>query len=114
MLLADQRLDLDQRDTASAKFAEAEGVSSPFAAGPSPSNLDKRPSPFLRHFSLHCLVRIAQYSERESICGRPQMKSVITVCTCIIILYLLDAAFFNGVYFVGVSRMLSDMLSHFR
>ena len=42
------------------------------------------------------------------------MKSVIAICTCIIILYLLDAAFFNGVYFAGVSRMLSDMLSHLR
>ena len=42
------------------------------------------------------------------------MRSVIAVCTCVIILYLLDAAFFNGVYFAGFSRMLSDMLSHFR
>ena len=48
------------------------------------------------------------------ICGQAQMKSAVAVCTCIAILYLLDAAFFNGVYFADASRMLSDMLSHFR
>src|SRR5664279_4022293 len=48
------------------------------------------------------------------ICGQAQMKSAIAICTCIIILYLLDTAFFNGVYLAGVSRMLSDMLSHLR
>jgi hypothetical protein len=42
------------------------------------------------------------------------MKSAIVVFTCIVILYLLDAAFFNGVYFTGVSRMLSDITSHLR
>jgi hypothetical protein len=48
------------------------------------------------------------------ICGQAQMKSAIAVCTCIVILYLLDAAFFNGVYFAGASRMFSDMLLHYR
>jgi len=42
------------------------------------------------------------------------MKSVIAACTCIVILYLLDAAFFNGVYFAGLSRMVSDISLHLR
>ena len=41
-------------------------------------------------------------------------KTAVTVCTCIVILYLLDAAFFNGAYFAGVIRMLSDLYSYFR
>jgi hypothetical protein len=40
-------------------------------------------------------------------------KSAIAVCTCIVILYLLDSAFFNGVYFASVIRMLSELYSYF-
>ena len=40
-------------------------------------------------------------------------KIAIAVCTCIIILYLLDAAYFNGAYFAGFIRMISDLGSHF-
>ena len=34
-------------------------------------------------------------------------KPAIAVCTCLVSLYLLDAAFFNGVYFVSAIRMIS-------
>ena len=41
-------------------------------------------------------------------------KTAIALCTCIVILYLVDSAFFNGVYFAGAIHMLSDLYSHFR
>ena len=41
-------------------------------------------------------------------------KSAIALCTCIVILYLLDSAFFNGVYFAGLVHLLSDLYRHFR
>jgi hypothetical protein len=40
-------------------------------------------------------------------------KSAIAFCTCIVSLYLLDAAFFNGVYFAIVIRMVSQLYSYF-
>jgi hypothetical protein len=40
-------------------------------------------------------------------------KSAIAFCTCIVSLYLLDAAFFNGVYFASAIRMISELYSHF-
>jgi hypothetical protein len=75
----------------------------------------KHPSPFLTPFffalfSLHG----AKYRTKFLFAGQAQMKFAIAVFTCIVILYLLDAAFFNGVYFAGVSRMLSDISLHIR
>jgi hypothetical protein len=40
-------------------------------------------------------------------------KSAIALCTCIATLYLLDAAFFNGVYFASAIRMLSELRLYF-
>ena len=40
-------------------------------------------------------------------------KSAIALCTCIVTLYLLDAAFFNGVYFAGAISMLSELRTYF-
>lgn len=40
-------------------------------------------------------------------------KSAIALCTCIVTLYLLDAAFFNGTYFAGAVSMIYDLRSHF-
>jgi hypothetical protein len=40
-------------------------------------------------------------------------KTAIAVCTCIVILYLLDVAFFNGMYFASVIRMLSELYLYF-
>ena len=40
-------------------------------------------------------------------------KSAIALCTCIVSLYLLDAAFFNGVYFAAVISMLSELRLYF-
>jgi hypothetical protein len=40
-------------------------------------------------------------------------KSAIAFCTCIVSLYLLDAAFFNGVYFPNAIRMLSELHLYF-
>src|SRR5450759_3963699 len=41
-------------------------------------------------------------------------KLAIALCTCIVILYLLDAAFFNGVYFTSIISMLSELRPYFR
>jgi|NGEPerStandDraft_6_1074524.scaffolds.fasta_scaffold28035_1 hypothetical protein len=40
-------------------------------------------------------------------------KSAIALCTCIATLYLLDAAFSNGVYFASAIRMLSELRLYF-
>ena len=46
--------------------------------------------------------------------GNQMDKSAIAICTCIVILYLLDAAFFNGQYFDGVIRTLAQVYAFFR
>jgi hypothetical protein len=40
-------------------------------------------------------------------------KSAIALCTCIFTLYLLDAAFFNGVYFTSAMSILHDLRTFF-
>lgn len=42
------------------------------------------------------------------------MRTVITACTCIVILYMVDAIGYNGTYYRALNGMIIDAISHIR
>jgi hypothetical protein len=67
--------------------------------------------------SEHCLnvtPATGIFSKGLKTSGQIQMdKSALAMCTCIVTLYLLDAAFFKGEYFASAISMLSELRTYF-